>query len=324
MFQGIRAKVPSSVHVESAPGVELRVKYPSIVGDMIFGRQAEPWADSKGGDEFRKAVELARRSDLVVMVLGESPLMSGEMASQSSLEMPGRQQELLEAVTATGKPVVLVLVNGRPLNIVWASAHVPAILEAWHPGTQGGNAVADLLFGDADPGGKLPITWPRNAGQAPLYYAHNLTHSPETAKDFGSRFWDESSAPLYPFGFGLSYTQFQFSNLHLDHNEVKVGQPVQVSVEVENTGKRAGDEVVQLYIHQQGGSASRPVRELKGFERMQLGAGQKRTVRFTLGKDELSFWSPQSKKWVQEAESFDVWVGGNSTATLHDGFRVKP
>ncbi len=324
VLEGIRAKAGAGVRVEHAAGVEIRVKYPSMVGEFLGAKQGPEWPSAKSAAEFQNAVELAARSDAVVLVMGENPFMSGELASQSTLHFPGRQQELMEAVVKTGKPVVLVLVNGRPLNIVWASQHVPAILETWHPGVRGGTAIADLLFGDADPGGKLPVTWPRSVGQLPAYYAHNLTQSPETAKEFTSRFWDESSAPLYPFGFGLAYTDFSYSNLRLKQNQVKLSQAVEATVDVTNTGDRPGEEVVQLYIHQRAGSASRPIRELKGFERIRLASKEKRTVQFKLGKDELSYWSPQQRKWVQETEAFDIWIGGNSTATLHDSFEVKP
>jgi beta-glucosidase len=219
---------------------------------------------------------------------------------------------------------VLVLVNGRPLNIAWAAGHIPAILEAWHPGMEGGNAIADLLFGDANPGGRLPLSWPRSVGQVPVYYAHNLTHQPETRVGFISRYWDQSSAPLYPFGYGLSYTKCGVSNLRLKESTVKLGGAVEVSVDVENSGARMGSEVVQLYIHQMAGSASRPVRELKGFEKVRLEPGEKRTVRFSLGKSERSYWSAQSRGWVEEAESFDLWAGTDATATLHANFTIVP
>ena len=259
------------------------------------------------------------------MVLGEYEEMSGEAASKSTLDLPGRQRELLEAVSALGKPTVLVLINGRPLDISGVVSRVPAILEAWHPGSEAGNAVADLLWGDATPGGKLPITWPRSSGQIPIYYARNLTQQPEGGKGFTSRYWDLPTSPLYPFGHGLSYTTFGYSNLRVSKPEMNVGQSVEVSVDVENTGQRSGDEVVQLYIHQRSGSASRPVRELKGFERITLAPREKRTVRFTLGKSELTYWSTAARGWVQEPATFDVWVGGDSNATLTTTFRVvKP
>jgi beta-glucosidase len=256
--------------------------------------------------------------------MGEIALMSGEAASRSSLKLSGGQEELLEAVAATGKPVVLVLINGRPLSIDWAAQHVPAILEAWYPGTQGGNGIADILFGDANPAGHLPVSWPHSSGQLPLYYNHNLTQRPEDEPDFTSRYWDISSLPLYPFGYGLSYTTFSFGNLKLSQTEAKVGTTLNVSVDVTNSGNRPGDAVVQLYIHQRAGSASRPVRQLKGFERVNVAAGATKTVHFKLGPDELQFWSPAKKEWVVEPEQFDVWVGGDSAAKLHSEFRLTP
>ena len=172
----------------------------------------------------------------MVLVLGEGALMAGEAASNASLRLAGQQEELLEAVAATGKPVVLVLINGRPLNISWAAEHVPAILEAWEPGSQGGNAVADILFGDANPGGKLTVTWPRIGGQEPLYYAHTITHEPDTAPNFKSRYQDMKSSPLYPFGYGLSYTKFAISNLQLSKTARRSATSIGVSVDVQNTG----------------------------------------------------------------------------------------
>ncbi|MGC4049108.1 MAG: glycoside hydrolase family 3 C-terminal domain-containing protein [Paludibaculum sp.] len=211
LLQGIRNKLGAGARVEYAPGVQIAKQYRSMFEDLMGVRNVEPWPEAQARQEFSRAVELAKSSDIVVLALGEAALMSGELASQASLDLPGRQQELMEAVAATGKPVVLVLINGRPLNITWASSHVPAILEAWHPGHEGGNGIADLLFGDANPGGKLPITWPRNVGQIPIYYAHNLTHQPEGGRGFNSRYWDQTGAPLYPFGHGLSYTRFHSS-----------------------------------------------------------------------------------------------------------------
>ena len=217
---------------------------------------------------------------------------------------------------------MLVLLNDRPLDIRWAAEHVPAILEAWYPGTEGGNAVADVLFGDVNPGGKLPVSWPQVAGQEPLYYNHNRTHDPDDAPDFKSRYWDLTSKPLYPFGYGLSYASFRFSNLRLSKSQIKAGETTQVSVDVTNTSQVPGDVVAQVYIHQRAGSASRPVRELKGFRRVTLAAGQTQTLTFPLRLEELSFWSPQAKKWGVEAPTLDVWVGGDSTATLHSESEV--
>jgi beta-glucosidase len=218
---------------------------------------------------------------------------------------------------------VLVLVNGRPLAIEWAAANVPAILEAWEPGSEGGNAIADALFGDVNPGGKLPASFPRN-GQTPVSYAHNLTHQPEGSRRFKSRYWEGPSSPVYPFGHGLSYTTFAYSNLRLAAPAVKIGQPVAVTIDVQNAGTVAGDEVVQLYVHQRYGSDSRPVRELKGFERVTLAPGENKTVRFTLGPDELGYWSTAKGRWLQDAVPFDVWVGGDSKATAHAELTVTP
>jgi beta-glucosidase len=323
VLQGIR-KQAGRAQVEYARGGDIHRRFASFFDAFDRTPKPVPLTEAQMTAEINQAVELARRSDVAVLVLGEAENMSGEAASRSSLDLPGRQQQLLEAVVATGKPVVLVLINGRPLNLSWAAEHVAAILEAWYPGVAGGDAIADLLFGEATPGGKLPITWPRNEGQIPIYYAHNLTHEPETAPNFKSRYWNELTSPLYPFGFGLSYTKFTFSNLRLKQSEVALGQTVEVAVDVTNSGSRAGDEVVQLYLHQQAGSASRPVRELKGFQRITLAAGEKRTVTFALSKKELSYWSAAEKRWVQEGAEFDLWAGADAAATLHATFKVRP
>ena len=321
VLEGIRTKVGAAVKVEYAQGADIARAYPSIF-DVFNQPRPAPWSETQKREEFDKAVSLARSSDVVVMVLGEHEEMSGENATQSTIDLPGRQPELLKAVSELGKPVVLVLINGRPLDISWAATHVPAILEAWHPGAEGGNAIADILYGDATPGGKLPVTWPRSAGQIPIYYAHNNTKEPEIARDFKSRYFDFPSSPLYPFGYGLSYSTFKFSNLRVSKPELKPGESTEVLVDVENTGRRTGDEVAQLYIHQRYGGASRPVRELKGFERLTLAAGEKKTVRFILGKAELIYWSAATKGWVQDPAVFDVWAGSDATAVLTTTFRV--
>jgi beta-glucosidase len=321
VVEGIRAKVRPGVKVEYAPGVDIARGYPSLF-ELFFGPRPAAWSEAQRREEFDKAVALARSSDLVVMVLGQHEEMSGEGASQSTIELPGRQRELLETVSAFGKPTVLVLINGRPLDISGAVTRVPAILEAWHPGAEGGNAIADLLWGDATPVGKLPITWPRSSGQIPIYYSRNLTQEPESKPGFKSRYWDIPTSPLYSFGYGLSYTTFSYSNVRVSKATAKLGESVEVTVDVENTGRRPGEEVAQLYIHQRSGSASRPVRELKGFERVVLAPGEKKTVRFTLGKTELTYWSSAHKGWIQDPATFDVWVGGDSNATLQTQFQI--
>jgi beta-glucosidase len=324
VVQGIKAKVGSSIGVEYAKGPSIQRTIPSVFeglpGIKLHDQPRQSAADAQVA--FEQAVVMAKKCDVAVVVLGEESLMAGEAASNSSLRLAGRQQELLEAVVATGKPVVLVLINGRPLDISWAAEHVGAILEAWEPGSEGGDAVADVVFGDVNPGGKLTVTWPRSAGQEPIYYAHMLTQAPETDPKFTSRYQDVKTSPLYPFGYGLSYTKFAMSSLRLDKTTAKVGESIGMSVDVQNTGSVAGDEVVQLYIHQQSGSASRPVRQLKGFEKVSLLPGERKTVHFTLGKDELTYWSPSEKKWVLEPAVFDVWAGEDSTASLHGNFEV--
>jgi beta-glucosidase len=320
ILAGLRDKLGSQAEFSYAPAVQISRKFPSFF-DAIFHLKAQPvWSHEQAKDELSKAINLARSSDLTILVLGEGQNMSGEAASRESLDLPGQEEKLLESVSAAGKPIVLVLLNGRPLNITWAAQHISAILEAWYPGTQGGNAIANLLFGDAVPGGKLPITWPRGVGQLPLYYAHNTTQAPENQ---GKRYWDEESTPLYPFGYGLSYSTFTFSNLKLSRTDIRPGETLDVSVDLENTGAIPADEVAQLYIHQQSGSTSRPVRELKGFERVTLAAHEKKTVHFSLGNDELTYWSTAKQDWVEEPANFDVWVGGDSTASLHASFAIK-
>jgi len=321
VLQGIRARLPGA-QVEYAPGPQIRRDIPSFFDEMMPGEKKPAQSPEEAEAAFQTAVETARAADLVIMVLGENADMAGEFASRGSLDLPGRQEELLQAVSALGKPVVLVLLNGRPLSINWAAENVPAILEAWEPGTEGGHAVADILFGDANPGGKLPVCFPRSGSHAPLYYARTLTHAPESSPTYRSRYWDSPATPLYPFGFGLSYTRFAIDNLRVAEPQIEVGQSVAVTVDVTNTGPVAGDEVVQLYIHQGWGSDSRPMRELKGFQRITLQPGETKTVTFQLGPDELGYWSTNAGGWIQEAAAFDIWVGADSLATLHADLEV--
>ncbi len=322
LLHGIQEKAGSAIQVAYAhgPNISRDIASPFEGFDLTQNMKEQPKQTAEEAQRaIDEAVALAKQSDVAVLALGELDLMSGEYASRSSLKLSSHQEELLEAVSATGKPVVLVLINGRPLDISWGAQHVPAILEAWYPGSQGGNGVADVLFGDTNPSGHLPVSWPRSTGQEPYYYNHNLTQNPETEPNHKSRYWDLENTPLYPFGYGLSYTTFAFDHLQVT-STAKVGGTIEVSADVTNTGKQAGDAVVQLYIHQRAGSASRPVRQLKGFEKVALEPGAKRTVHFMLGKDELQFWSPAEKKWVVEPEQFDVWLGGDSTATMHAEF----
>jgi beta-glucosidase len=321
VLEGIRAKLPDA-RVQYAPGPEVQRDIASWFDNLNPEARKVPQTPEEAETAFQAAVTTAQNADLIVMVLGEHANMSGEAASRASLDLPGRQEELLKAIVALGKPVILVLLNGRPLSIHWAAENVPAILEAWQPGTEGGHAVADILFGDVNPGGKLPVTFPRKGSHAPLYYARNLTHSPEGSPMYNPRYWDGLPTPLYPFGFGLSYTTFSITNLRISEPQVKVGNSVTVTVDVTNTGSVLGDEVVQLYIHQKAGSDSRPMRELKGFERLTLEPGETKTVTLQLGPAELGYWSTNAGKWIQDAEAFDIWVGADSLATLHADLTV--
>jgi beta-glucosidase len=322
VFEGIRAKVPES-QVQFAEGVQIAKQFPSSFEGSIGPKIERPWSVEEADRQMKNALELAGSSDVVIMALGELSGMDFEYASRSSLSLPGMQEKLLEKIQALGKPVVLLLFSTRPLEISWASEHVPAIMDCYFGGTETGNAVADLLVGDAVPGGKLPVTWPRNVGQVPIYYAHNTSHKPYDSPDFTSRYWDLPTTPLYPFGYGLSYSNFTISDLHLSAKTSPVDGSIRASVTVANTGTRAADDVVQLYLHRRYGSASRPVRELKGFRRVTLPPGQKQEISFTVGREDRAHWSAAKEGWVVEPSDFDVWVGDSSTATLHDSFSVQ-
>ena len=256
---------------------------------------------------------------MAIVVAGEWQNMIGEGASRSSLELPGRQLELIQAVVATGTPVVLLVMNGRPLDLRWPAENVPAILDVWYPGSQGGHAVAALVFGDDSPAGKLPFSWPRTVGQVPIIYNHTRSHDPDKQ---WRRYWDEESTPLYPFGHGLGYGAFSYSAPTLSADSIAVGDTLTVTVTVTNTGDRSAEEVVQLYLHQRYGTSSRPVRELKGFERVAVAAGASATVEFTLGPDELRYWSAATRDWVQDATTYDLGVGTDSTVELGTTFTV--
>ena len=273
--------------------------------------------------ELKAAVAAAAGADVIIVAVGESALMSGEAASRVSLALPGRQRELLERLKKTGRPVVAVLFNGRPLELGWLDANVPAILEAWQPGTRGGLAVAQTLFGLANPGGKLPVTFPRSVGQVPIYYAQRATGRPTSLTEkYSSRYIDSSSTPLYPFGYGLSYSSFTFSNLLVSPAGIKPDGKALVSVDVKNVSARAGDEVAQLYIRDPAGSETRPLRELKGFERVTLAPGESRTLRFELTPAELG-WH-YAGGFAVEPGTFKVYVGSSSASGLETSFEVLP
>jgi beta-glucosidase len=318
VLQGITDKVGDDVQVAYSPGVTMIPRLNPSFFDMLPGLKPAARVEVDDDAEILRAVELANASDCAVLVLGEAQNMTGEAASRSSLDLPGRQQDLLEAIIATGKPVILLLMSARPLDLKGASPD--AILNIWYPGTQGGAAVANTLFGDAVPGGKLPFNWVRSVGQVPLPYARMKTHQP---KERENRYWNEQGSALYPFGFGLSYSTFAYDNLRVSKPTVALGEAMTVSVEVTNTGDCSAAEVAQLYIHQRYGSAARPIRELKGFKRLTLSPGETQTVEFTLTAKELTYWSAAVRDWVQDETIIDIMVGGDSAATLSASFEVR-
>ncbi|HEU5262868.1 MAG TPA: beta-glucosidase BglX [Gemmatimonadales bacterium] len=271
---------------------------------------------------FAEAVAVARQADLALLVLGEAGDMSGEAASRASLALPGAQQRLLEAVHGTGTPMVLVLMSGRPLAVQWAADHVPTIVQAWFLGLETGPALADVLFGDVSPSGKLPVTIPRTVGQVPLYYNHKNTGRPPSADRYTSKYIDAPVTPLFPFGHGLSYTTFTYRDLLLGAPSIAPGGTLTVSVTVTNTGAREGAEVVQLYVHDEVASVTRPVRSLAGFQRVSLQPGEARIVELTLTPQELGFYG-QDMKFVVEPGRFRVLVGGSSVDGVEAGFEVR-
>jgi beta-glucosidase len=288
---------------------------------------------------FPEAVQAAQASDVVILALGESSSMSGEGGSRVSLDLPGNQQQLLEAVVATGKPVVLLVFSGRPLVLDWAAKHIPAILEAWFPGTEAGNAIANVLYGDVSPSGKLPMSFPRAVGQEPLYYNQFPTGRPPAGIDlslppsgdsrFVSRYIDLPNSALFPFGYGLSYSSFSYQDVKVSKTSIPLPRALanrstpllEATATVTNTGERAATEVVQCYVRNLGASIEQPVRSLKGFERVTLAPGESRQVNFHLGFNELSFFNLESSPTI-EATHYTVWIGGSSLASQEASFVV--
>ncbi len=289
------------------------------IGETSFISEVKINTTDKSG--FPEAIETAKKADKVVMVLGEIGFQSGEGRSRAHLDLPGVQQELLEEIYNVNKNIILVLNNGRPLSLNWADENIPAIVEAWQLGSQSGNAIAEVLYGDYNPSGKLPMSVPRSVGQVPIYYNYKNTGRPtEPAPDlvFWSHYGDEKNSPLYSFGYGLSYTSFAYSDLKIQNN-YSANKKVIVSVELKNTGKVKGKEVAQLYIRDMYASVTRPVRELKGFEMVELNPGESRTIEFTLTAKELGFFD-NSGEWIIEPGAFEIYVGGSSDAKLKKEF----
>ena len=297
-------------------GADLIVGKATFLNEVIFNT-----TDKSG---FEAAKTAAINADVVVMVLGENGFQSGEGRSRTNLDLPGLQQELLEEIYKANPNIVLVLNNGRPLTIPWAAEHIPTIVEAWHLGTQTGNAVAQVLYGDYNPSGKLPISFPRNVGQVPIYYNNYSTGRPTNADGnvFWSHFSDVEKTPQFPFGFGLSYTTFEYKNLKINKTSFAKNETVKITVEVTNSGNYDGKEVVQLYIHDDVASIARPVKELKGFELIDLKKGETKTINFTLTEKELGFYNNEGN-YLIESGTFKIMVGGSSDKGLEGGFEIK-
>lgn len=326
---------PDVVTVKDA--LEARAK--QIGGSVTYAKGTEILDESEAG--FAEAVEAAKQADLAVLALGESSEMSGEAGSRARLNLPGNQEKLLEAVQATGRPIVLLVFSGRPLVLNWAAQHIPAIMEVWFPGTEAGNAIADLLYGDVAPSGKLPMSFPRAVGQEPLSYNRfptgrppvglDLTQPPNFDSRFFSRYIDMPNDALFPFGFGLNYTQFAYGDVAVSRNSVPFAEAnrsdarnlVTVTATVRNTGNRTGTEVVQCYARNLGTSLEQPVRSLEGFERVTLKPGESKQIAFKLGFPELSFYDNTGRALIEQT-NYTVWVGGSSEAADYAEFRIVP
>lgn len=290
---------------------------------LLYAKGCETTGDSKEG--FAEAITVANQADVVILSVGESWNMSGEAKSRSNIHLPGVQEELVKAIQATGKPVVVLVNAGRPLIFNDIADTVPAILYTWWLGSEAGNAIADVLFGDYNPSGKLPMSFPREEGQIPIYYNHFNTGRPapnETATNYVSAYTDLKNSPRFPFGYGLSYTAFNYSNLKLSKNKIKSNEAIEVSVTITNTGKVAGEEVIQLYLRDKVASVVRPIIELKDFQKIKLAAGESKTIKFRINREKLSFYNAELK-WITEPGDFEMMIGSSSSdIRLRDSFEL--
>ena len=325
LLEGLKKVAGNNVKVLYAKGsnVDYNLEYEKRV--TMFGKEI-PRDEKTDKQLLNEALSIASQADVIVAAIGESSEMSGECSSVTNLQIPQVQKDLLNALLKTGKPVVLVLFTGRPLAIVEENEKVPAILNVWFPGSEAGLAISDVLFGDVNPSGKLSATFPRNVGQVPIYYSHKNTGRPLGNKDgvfekFKSNYIDVRNEPLYPFGFGLSYTTFEYKNLKLNSGKIKMNESLEVSVEVTNSGDYDGKEVVQLYIRDLVGSITRPVKELKGFQKVYLKKNETKTVTFKLSVEDLKFYN-YNLDFVAEPGGFEVFVGSNSDTNLKSEFEL--
>ena len=322
IIEGMKNVAGSGVQILLAKGA-------NITDDTAFAKRISPFdkpteIDARTPEAMiQEAIDVAGKADAVVAIVGEAAEMSGESASRTSLDLPGSQRRLIEALVKTGKPLVVVLMNGRPLTIPWLDEQAPAILEAWFAGTEAGNAIADVLFGNYNPSGKLTTSFPRNVGQIPIYYNHKNTGRPYEGGNpkFKSDYLDVDNSPLYPFGYGLSYTTFTYDTIQLSQNTLRPGQSITASILVKNIGNMAGEETVQLYIRDLAGSVTRPVKELKGFQKINLNAGEMKKVEFTITENDLKFYN-SDLKYVAEPGEFKIFIGTNSRDVKETGFRL--
>lgn len=326
LLQGMQAAAGTEVKILHSLGSNLLADAQYQERATMFGRDI-PRDNRPESEIIAEAVKIAQQADVVVAALGESSEMSGEASSRTNIEIPETQKHLLQALLKTGKPVVLVLFTGRPLALKWENENVPAILNVWFGGTEAANAIPDVLFGAVNPSGKLTATFPQNVGQVPLYYAHKNTGRPlaegKWFSKFRSNYLDVSNDPLYPFGYGLSYTTFAYSNLKLSKNSFKTGESITASIEVKNTGTVEGKDVVQLYIQDLVGSSTRPVKELKAFQKISLKPGESKTVNFKITEEELKFYNT-ALKFIAEPGDFKIYVGGNSRDVIEAKFVLAP
>jgi beta-glucosidase len=321
--------------LQKAVGENAKIIYAkgsNLSEDAVFEEHATMFGktlhrDPRSAVDIRnEALKIAQRADVIVAAVGESAEMSGEASSRSDIEIPETQRELLQALLKTGKPVVLVLFTGRPLVLQWENENVPAILNVWFAGSEAGDAIADVLFGDVNPSGKLTTTFPQHVGQIPLYYAHKNTGRPlpegKWFQKFRSNYMDVSNDPVYPFGYGLSYTTFEYSDISLSAADMKAGDSLTIQVTVKNTGKVPGKETVQLYLQDVVGSVTRPVKELKGFQKISLEPGESKQVVFNITEENLKFYDYELK-WRSEPGEFRAYVGGNSRDVKEATFTLK-
>jgi beta-glucosidase len=323
VMEGLSHLTSGSVNIVYAKGANISDDPQMVKKANVFGPEIE--TDPRSADELiNEAVQAASRADVVVAVVGEAADMTGESSSRSDISLPESQENLLKALAKTGKPLVLVLFNGRPLTLGWEAEHATAILDVWFGGTEAGNAIADVLFGDYNPSGKLSISFPRNVGQIPIYYNHKNTGRPYDGgpnSKFRSDYLDVSNEPLFPFGYGLSYTKFQYSDLSLDRKSIHPGNRLHVSVTVTNTGNYDGEETVQYYIQDLVASVTRPVKELIGFRKIYLKKGESQNLVFSLGVDDLRFYNADLK-YVYEPGEFKIFVGTSSQQVNEAAFTL--